>query len=51
MSTSDSHTSLCFPEWGGREFTSIKRIDVAKLLDTVEDEAWLASGLPIMFSA
>ena len=25
------------PEWGGRDFTSIKRIDVAKLLDTIED--------------
>lgn len=32
------------PEWGGREFTSIKRIDVAKLLDTVEDEAGARSA-------
>jgi len=27
------------PVWAGREFTSIKRIDVAKLLDSVEDSA------------
>src|SRR5262245_30504285 len=27
------------PAWAGREFTSIKRIDVAKLLDTIEDSA------------
>ena len=26
------------PAWGGRDFTSIKRIDVAKLLDTIEDK-------------
>jgi integrase len=32
------------PEWGGREFTSIKRTDVAKLLDTVEDEAGARSA-------
>jgi integrase len=27
------------PEWGTREFTSIRRADVAKLLDSVEDKA------------
>jgi Arm DNA-binding domain len=27
------------PTWGGREFTSIKRGDVAKLLDKIEDKA------------
>lgn len=27
------------PAWAGREFTSIKRIDVAKLLDAIEDSA------------
>jgi len=32
------------PEWGGRDFTSIKRTDVAKLLDTVEDEAGARSA-------
>jgi len=32
------------PEWGGREFTSIKRADVARLLDTVEDEAGARSA-------
>ena len=26
------------PAWGGRDFKSIKRIDVAKLLDTIEDK-------------
>src|SRR5262245_30601899 len=26
------------PTWGGREFTSIKRGDVARLLDTVEED-------------
>src|SRR6476660_5970336 len=32
------------PEWAGRDFTSIKRGDVAKLLDTVEDEAGTRSA-------
>ena len=32
------------PGWGGRDFTSIKRTDVAKLLDTVEDEAGARSA-------
>ena len=27
------------PEWGGRDFESIKRVDVALLLDRVEDKA------------
>ena len=27
------------PEWGGRDFTTIRRTDVAKLLDHVEDNA------------
>lgn len=27
------------PAWGGREFTSIRRGDVAKLLDEIEDKA------------
>jgi integrase len=27
------------PTWGGREFTSIRRADVARLLDTVQDTA------------
>ena len=32
------------PEWGGREFTSIKRGDVAKLLDKIEDNAGPAAA-------
>jgi integrase len=28
-----------WPDWGGRDFTSIKRSDVAKLLDKVQDES------------
>jgi integrase len=32
------------PEWGGRDFTSIRRIDVAKLLDDIEDNAGPAAA-------
>ena len=27
-----------YPSWSGRDFTSIKRSDIAKLLDHLEDE-------------
>jgi integrase len=32
-------TKHILPAWGGRDFTSIKRSDVAKLLDKIEDNA------------
>ena len=32
-------TKHILPEWGGRNFTSIKRSDIAKLLDKIEDNA------------
>jgi integrase len=34
-----SFNSHILPTWGGRDFNSIKRADVAKLLDTAEDSA------------
>ncbi len=35
---------VLIPAWGGREFVSIKRSDVAKLLDEVEDESGLIAA-------
>ena len=32
-------TKHILPEWAGRDFTSIKRSDIAKLLDKIEDKA------------
>ena len=32
-------TKHILPEWAGRDFTSIKRSDIAKLLDKIEDNA------------
>jgi integrase len=32
------------PEWGGRDFESIKRIDIARLLDNIEDTSGPASA-------
>ena len=30
---------ILIPAWGGREFASIKRSDIAKVLDDVEDQS------------
>ena len=35
---------ILIPAWGGREFASIKRSDVAKLLDDVEDQNGIVAG-------
>ena len=35
---------ILIPAWGGREFASIKRSDVAKLLDDVEDKNGIVAG-------
>jgi integrase len=36
------------PEWGGREFVSIKRSDVSKLLDKIEDSAGKSAATAVL---